>query len=89
MILIVVTIVIFVSSCELTRPISATSNPIGSKVGQSSAASFLFFPPFIRSGDASIQTAAKNGGITKISTVDYTWNWYIIFNKWTCTVTGE
>ena len=56
------------SSCSLTLPVAATSNPVGSKVGTANATGFfhiLFF-----NADASIQTAAKNGGITKISTVD-------------------
>ncbi|MGF1532340.1 MAG: TRL-like family protein [Bernardetiaceae bacterium] len=56
------------SSCALTLPVNATSNPVGSKVGMSKATGYfgvLFFD-----ADASIQTAAKNGGITKISTVD-------------------
>ena len=56
------------SSCALTLPVTATSNPVGSKVGKAVATGYLgslFFD-----ADASIQTAAKNGGITKISTVD-------------------
>ncbi|MCS6832820.1 MAG: TRL-like family protein [Flammeovirgaceae bacterium] len=56
------------SSCSLTLPVAATSNPVGSKVGTSKATGFfgiLFF-----NQDASIKEAAKNGGITKISTVD-------------------
>ncbi len=56
------------SSCALTLPVNATSNPVGSKVGTAKATGYfgiLFF-----NADASIRTAAKNGGITKISTVD-------------------
>ncbi len=56
------------SSCSLTLPVTATSNPVGSKVGTSKATGYLgvlFFD-----ADASVQSAAKNGGITKISTVD-------------------
>lgn len=56
------------SSCSLTLPVAATSNPVGQKVGTSKATGFfgiLFF-----NQDASIKEAAKNGGITKISTVD-------------------
>jgi hypothetical protein len=56
------------SSCSLTLPVAATSNPVGAKVGTAKATGFfsvLFF-----NQDASIQKAAKNGGITKISTVD-------------------
>ncbi|WP_250632551.1 TRL-like family protein [Rhodoflexus caldus] len=56
------------SGCALTLPVNATSNTIGSKVGTAKATGYfgvLFFD-----ADASIRTAAKNGGITKISTVD-------------------
>ena len=56
------------SSCALTLPVAATSNTVGSKVGTAKATGYLgvlFFD-----ADASIQAAAKNGGITKISTVD-------------------
>jgi hypothetical protein len=57
-----------VSSCSLTLPVNATSNSVGNKVGTAKATGFfgvLFF-----NADASIKSAAKNGGITKISTVD-------------------
>ena len=61
-------VVAMMSSCALTLPVNATSNPVGSKVGTAKATGYLgvlFFD-----ADASIRTAAKNGGITKISTVD-------------------
>lgn len=56
------------SSCSLTLPVGATSNPIGSKVGTATATGYLGILFF--NADASIQSAAKNGGITRISTVD-------------------
>jgi hypothetical protein len=58
------------SSCSVTFPVAATSNEVGSKVGQSSGNCYLGILCF--DVDASIQTAARNGGISKISTVDYT-----------------
>jgi hypothetical protein len=48
--------------------VNATSNPVGSKVGTAKATGFLGILFFDQ--DASIATAAKNGGISKISTVD-------------------
>ena len=60
--------VVMISSCALTFPVAATSNPVGSKVGTSKATGYLGFLFFNQ--DASIQAAAKNGGISKISTVD-------------------
>lgn len=56
------------SSCALTLPVNATSNPVGQKVGVSKATGYLGVLFFDQ--DASIQTAAKNGGIKRIATVD-------------------
>jgi hypothetical protein len=56
------------SSCAVTLPVNATSNPVGSKVGTATATGYLGYIFFDQ--DASIQTAARNGGITRISTVD-------------------
>lgn len=46
---------------------TATSNTMGSKVGESCAVSYL---GLIGLGDASVSTAAKTAGITKVSAVD-------------------
>lgn len=62
--------VMALSSCSITLPVAATSNEVGSKVGKSSGKCFLGV--ICIDVDASIQTAARNGGISKISTVDYT-----------------
>ena len=76
------------SSCSLTLPVAATSNPVGAKVGTSKAAIFLSVLVF--NGDASIQTAAKNGGITRISTVDLKQtNILGLYGTAECIVTGE
>ncbi len=63
---------LFLASCSMTMPITATSNAVGSKVGKSSGSCYLGAWPFglCFGVDASIQSAAKNGGITEISTVD-------------------
>ncbi len=65
---ILLSVVAMMSSCALTLPVNATSNPIGNKVGTAVATGYLGILFFDE--DASIRTAAKNGGITKISTVD-------------------
>jgi uncharacterized protein YdbL (DUF1318 family) len=76
------------ASCSLTLPVNATSNEVGSKVGTARATGYLgvlFFD-----ADASIQTAARNGGITKISTVDIkTTNVLNIVITYETIVTGE
>ncbi|NQX92036.1 MAG: hypothetical protein HRT74_07945 [Flavobacteriales bacterium] len=76
------------SSCSLTLPVDATSNEVGSKVGTATATGFLGVLFFNQ--DASIQTAAKNGGITKISTVDIKSTSILnIIVTYECIVTGE
>jgi hypothetical protein len=60
--------VAIMTSCSLTLPVNATSNPVGSKVGTATATGFLGILFF--NADASIRSAAKNGGISRISTVD-------------------
>lgn len=76
------------ASCSLTLPVTATSNNVGSKVGTSKATGYLgalFFD-----ADASIRTAAKNGGIKKISTVDVKYSTILgLIVTYETIVTGE
>jgi hypothetical protein len=66
---------------------SATSNEGSSKVGEASAKSIL---GIIATGDASIDAAAKNGGITKIHHVDVKASSVLgIFATYTVVVYGE
>lgn len=54
---------------ELRLPVTATSNGNKSpKVGMAECVSYL---GLITTGDASIQTAKRNGGVTKIHHVDW------------------
>ncbi|MFN5317817.1 MAG: TRL domain-containing protein [Bacteroidia bacterium] len=77
-----------VSSCALTLPVTATENPVGTRVGTSKATGYFNILWFNQ--DASIRTAAKNGGITKISTVDIKWTSILgIIVGFETTVTGE
>lgn len=85
------------SSCTMNLPISATENPIGSKVGEADGVEI--FPMGIMGyygyglsfyGDASIMNACKKAGITKVSTVDFhSTNYLGIVAVHTCVVTGE
>jgi len=58
----------FLSSCSIVVPVAATSNAVGTKVGTAKAT--MYFHAIALDQDASILTAAKNGGIKQISTVD-------------------
>lgn len=72
---------------DVTAPLAATSNEVGSKVGTASASSIL---GIIATGDASIQAAAKDAGITRISHVDYhAKNILGIYATWEVMVYGE
>jgi|MDTD01.1.fsa_nt_gb hypothetical protein len=78
---------ITVSACSFTFPKNATGNPLGPKVGVSSA-SVIFGLAFDQ--DASIVAAAKEGGITEIATVEYRYQDVLgIFEMHTCIVTGK
>jgi hypothetical protein len=75
------------SGCSITMPVCATSNPVGSKVGKAKANIVLGLS---FNADASIQRAAQNGNITKISTVDIkNVNVLGIYRSHKCIVTGE
>jgi hypothetical protein len=53
---------------DVQGPMTATESTGSSKVGTATCSSIL---GLVAQGDASIETAAKNGGITKIHHVDY------------------
>jgi hypothetical protein len=72
---------------DVRGPGSATSNPGYSKVGTATAESFL---GAIAVGDASIEAAMKDGGITKVHHVDYeSKNILGIYATFTVVVYGE
>lgn len=53
---------------DLSLPHTATANAASPKMGVAECTSIL---ALVTMGDASINTAAKNGGITKIHSVDW------------------
>lgn len=80
------------TSCVTTVPYSATTNTIGSKVGEATT-TYLFgvLPfPFDQGENGGIAAAAKAGEITKVATVDVkTFNLLNLIVKKTIVVTGE
>ena len=90
------------ASFSITTPVTATNNRIGSKTGVAEA-TCLFSTPSFGSGtntilsnglvlggkNYTIANAAKNGGITKIATVDHKSQNFILFSKKSIIVTGE
>jgi hypothetical protein len=72
---------------DLTLPAIATANAQSPKVGTAECTSIL---ALVAMGDASIAAAAKNGGITKIHSVDWEANNILgIIGKYKTIVRGE
>jgi hypothetical protein len=81
-------ITMMASCATYTAPITATGLPMGTKTGEASGV--LYFWIFGDDSDANIAQAAKNGRITKISSVDFRVNNFLnIVQNVTCVVTGE
>ena len=70
---------LFVSGCassypsgvwftDLKLPVGATSNSVATKVGTAESKSYF---GLIATGDSSIETAKRNGGIRSVSHVDW------------------
>ena len=79
---------LFLTGCAITIPVAATSNEVGSKVGTSTAT--VYMGGLMFDADASIRSAAANGGITKISTVDMKIsNMFGVIMTYECIVTGS
>ncbi|HOA28884.1 MAG: protein trl (tRNA-associated locus protein) [Candidatus Cloacimonetes bacterium] len=83
-----IALTLLLSACTMNRPVCATSNPLGNKTGVYVRKSFLFFPSRANT-DAAIQKAAENGGITRISTVDYNVTFFLFFTEYRTIVRGE
>lgn len=77
---------LLLSSCSVTAPGAVSANPVGKKIGTSKA---KYFFGLCFGGDYGIQTAAKNGGISKVSTVDVKYYTFLIYHSRTTIVTGE
>lgn len=84
------TVMFIASSCSqgVAYPICATNNK-SVKTGEAGATYFFGFGPM--HPDLSIKTAAANGGITKVATVDVTYVTSMLGFKYTMktVVTGE
>ncbi|HRG57468.1 MAG TPA: TRL domain-containing protein [Bacteroidia bacterium] len=81
-------VALFMASCSYTAPAMLTQNSVGTKVGKSSGTVYLGVLSF--GADWGLQTAAKNGGISKIATVDIkVTNVLYLIMTYETTVTGE
>lgn len=71
----------FLVSCS--TPITATGNKVGDVEGRACSRNIMFVIPL--SLDSSIYSAAKDAGITEISTVDQSFFYSGIYNQ-RCTI---
>lgn len=79
---------VMVSSCAISYPVSVTANK-SVKEGRASANIWFGIPPM--NMDLGIKTAAENGGIKRVATVDFLVETKLLGIKQTYTtiVTGE
>jgi hypothetical protein len=80
-------VLLLLSSC-FTTPVAATSNPVGKKIGSASCLYLLNFLP-LGDWDTGVYKAAKNGGISKISTVDRQFKFFYFVSIYTTVVSGD
>ncbi len=85
-ILIVAFTLVSMTACSVSGPILVTDNT-NEKTGKASYKTIFGFPP--KTADASIATAAKNGGITKVASVDFKVKAGIFKTTYTTIVTGN
>ena len=74
------------ASCTVTQPVAVTSNPVGNKCGEATTTLIMG----IGGANNGINKAVKNGGITRISHVDYSQFTVLgVYTKMTTRVYGE
>lgn len=97
-------LLVTLSSCSTTVPLTATENPIGNKIGTSKTTClFPVAPPqttasinmlLTSSGicfnkNYSIYEAANEGGISEVATVDLKTTNYVFWTEYELVVTGK
>lgn len=63
---------LFIASCSTTSLVAGATGTVGKKTGEASQKFVFGFP---LKGEGGIMQAAKNGGITKVGTVDLRVDW--------------
>ena len=77
----------FLGSCSISGPLMVTNHSGGDKKGEASRK--IIFNITLGQTDLGAITAAKNGGIKKIATVDWKVTGGIFSTTYTTIVTGE
>lgn len=80
--------VIGVAYSDVHAGVSASSNTAGNRVGEACATSYL---GLVATGDASIEAARRNGGVTLITSVDEAYQNYVFgaYQKYCTIVRGR
>lgn len=90
LVLFVVLAALLFASCSTMMPVAGATGTVGKKTGEASQ-SFVFGYPL--KGEGGIAQAAKNGGISKVGTVDVRIDWpaspIIPYFVVTTVITGE
>ncbi|MBI3795280.1 MAG: hypothetical protein HY280_11230 [Nitrospinae bacterium] len=73
---------------DVKSPFHVTDVADGGKSGKACATSILYL---WSTGDASIKQAMKSGGITQVTSVDYSTKWYLgfVWSEFCTEVTGK
>jgi hypothetical protein len=77
----------FLASCSISGPLMVTNHSVGEKRGEASRKIFLNIT--FGQTDLGAITAAKNGGISKIATVDWKVTGGLFTTTYATIVTGE
>jgi hypothetical protein len=85
--LLFVSVASILASCSVAGPLMVTNHTIGSKRGEASRKIFLNIT--FGHTDLGAITAAKNGGLKKIATVDWKVKGGVFSKTYYTTVTGE
>ena len=71
---------------DVKGPLQASQPTATGKTGTACSNSIL---GLIAMGDASIESAKRNGGITKVTSVDHHSRWLVVWGEFCTIVTGE
>ena len=71
---------------DVKGPIHAAAPTATGKTGKSCSQTFV---GIVATGDASIEAAKRNGRITKVSSVDHSSKWIVVWGEFCTIVTGE
>ncbi|MDA7803120.1 TRL-like family protein [Crocinitomix sp.] len=79
----IIAITALLGSCTIAHQFTVTNNPVGTKKGVASGTSFS------KDLDISSEAACKNGGISKIGTMEFKATSFVFITRYKTVITGE